>query len=139
LQLLLALPVQSFSCPSPAGLMAIFYCLRFETPPTWRAKFTYLYPPATGWPSYTPRHQVPFRCLLQLAGLQWRYLTPPSRRKHTLYSWQGMCTAPLNSNGRGMDPHRKYHSSIVAHVFVSAGTCLPRRCLEMGSILGGVT
>jgi hypothetical protein len=23
-------------------------------PPTWRARFPYLYPPGTGWPSYTP-------------------------------------------------------------------------------------
>jgi hypothetical protein len=25
-----------------------------ETPPTWRARSPYLYPPGTGWPSYTP-------------------------------------------------------------------------------------
>jgi hypothetical protein len=31
-----------------------------ETPPTWRARFPYLYPPGTGWPSYTPGHWVPF-------------------------------------------------------------------------------
>jgi hypothetical protein len=29
-------PVQSFSAPSPAGLMTIFYCLRFETPQTFQ-------------------------------------------------------------------------------------------------------
>jgi hypothetical protein len=38
-------PAQSFSGPSPAGLMIIFYCLKFETPPTWRARFPYLHPP----------------------------------------------------------------------------------------------
>jgi hypothetical protein len=27
-----------------------------ETAPTWRARSPYLYPPGTGWPSYTPRH-----------------------------------------------------------------------------------
>jgi hypothetical protein len=32
-------PVQSFLGPSPAGLMTIFYCLRFETPSTWRTRF----------------------------------------------------------------------------------------------------
>jgi hypothetical protein len=26
-------PAQSFSGPSPAGLLTVFYCLRFETPP----------------------------------------------------------------------------------------------------------
>jgi hypothetical protein len=34
--------------------MTIFYCLRLETPPTWGARSLYLYPPGTGWPSYTP-------------------------------------------------------------------------------------
>jgi hypothetical protein len=38
----------------------IVYCLRFETPITWRARFLYLYPPGTGWPSYPSRHWVPF-------------------------------------------------------------------------------
>jgi hypothetical protein len=52
-------PAQWFSGPSPAGLM-IFYCLRFETPPTWRTRSLYLYTPGKGWPSYTPRHWVPF-------------------------------------------------------------------------------
>jgi hypothetical protein len=33
---------------------------RFETPPTWRAESSYLYPPGRGWPSYTPKHLVPF-------------------------------------------------------------------------------
>jgi hypothetical protein len=28
--------------------------------PTWRARSPYLYPPGTGWPSYTQRHWVPF-------------------------------------------------------------------------------
>jgi hypothetical protein len=51
-------PAQSFLGPSLAGLMTIFYCLGFETPPTWRARSPYLYPPGTGLPSYTPRHSV---------------------------------------------------------------------------------
>jgi hypothetical protein len=38
--------------------MTIFYCLRFETPPAWRARSPYLYPPGTGWPGYTPRHST---------------------------------------------------------------------------------
>jgi hypothetical protein len=59
LQLLLVSPAQSILGPSPAGFVTIFYCLRFETPPTWRARSPYLYPPETGWPSYNPRHWVP--------------------------------------------------------------------------------
>jgi hypothetical protein len=38
--------------------MTTFYCLRFETPPTWRARCPYLYPPGIGWPDYNPRHWV---------------------------------------------------------------------------------
>jgi hypothetical protein len=40
--------------------MTTFYCLRFETLPTWRTRYPYLYPLGTGWPSYTHRHWVPF-------------------------------------------------------------------------------
>jgi hypothetical protein len=52
-------PAQSFSDPHSTGPMTIFYSLRFETPPTWRARSAYLYPPGTRWPSYIPRHLVP--------------------------------------------------------------------------------
>jgi hypothetical protein len=58
------------------GLMTTFYCLRFETPPTWRVRSPYLYPSGTGWSTYIPRHWVPFRRLLRLSGLRWRYATP---------------------------------------------------------------
>jgi hypothetical protein len=55
-------PAQSFSGTSPAELMTTFYCLRFETLPTWRTRSPYLsiYPPGTGWPGYSPRYWVPF-------------------------------------------------------------------------------
>jgi hypothetical protein len=43
-----------------AGLMIIFYSLRFDTPPTWSARSAHLYSPGTGWPSYNVRHWVPF-------------------------------------------------------------------------------
>jgi hypothetical protein len=59
LQFLLAL-TSAFTGPSHAGLMTIFYCLRFETPTTWKAKSPYLYPQGTGWPSYTPKQWAPF-------------------------------------------------------------------------------
>jgi hypothetical protein len=35
--------------------MTIFYCLKFETPPTWRTRSPYLYPPGTGWPGLNPQ------------------------------------------------------------------------------------
>jgi hypothetical protein len=53
-------PVQLLSGPNSAGFMTTLYCLRFMTPPTWRTRSPYLYSPGTGWPSYTPRHWVPF-------------------------------------------------------------------------------
>jgi hypothetical protein len=45
-----------------------------ESPPTWKARFPYLYPSGTRWPSYTPGRWVR---LLRLAGLRWRYSNPP--------------------------------------------------------------
>jgi hypothetical protein len=51
---------QSFWGPSPEGFMITFYCLRFDTPPTWRARSLHIYPPETRWPSYTHRHWIPF-------------------------------------------------------------------------------
>jgi hypothetical protein len=31
-----------------------------SSPSTWRTRSLYLCPPVTGWPSYTPRHRIPF-------------------------------------------------------------------------------
>jgi hypothetical protein len=42
------------------GSESVFYCLKFETPPPWRPRSPYSFPPGTGWPSYAPRHRVPF-------------------------------------------------------------------------------
>jgi hypothetical protein len=53
-------PAQSFLSPGPAGFMTLVYCLRFETPPTWRVSLPYLYPSGIGWPSYTTKYWVPF-------------------------------------------------------------------------------
>jgi hypothetical protein len=67
----------AFSGLSPAGLMTIFYCIKFETPSTWKIRFLYLFPPGTGWTSYTPGTGYPFCRLLRLAGLRWRYSNQP--------------------------------------------------------------
>jgi hypothetical protein len=40
-----ASPQQSFSGPSPSGLTTIFYCLKFDAPPNWRARFSHFSPP----------------------------------------------------------------------------------------------
>jgi hypothetical protein len=60
LQLLLARVSAVILGPCRAGLMTTFYCLRFETPLSWRVGSPYLHPPGTGWASYTPRHWVFF-------------------------------------------------------------------------------
>jgi hypothetical protein len=121
LQLLLAFASAVIQGPSPAKLITIFYCLRFGTRPTWRARSQYLYPlgtvwpsctlrhwvhyhillsqirdspncrarspylypPGIGWPSYTQRNGFPFRRLLRLAGLRWRYSNQPPRGRLT--------------------------------------------------------
>jgi hypothetical protein len=42
----------SLGCP--------YFTVSSETPPTWRVRLPYLYPPGTGWSSYTSGHWVPF-------------------------------------------------------------------------------
>jgi hypothetical protein len=77
-------PAQSFLAPSTAGLVTIFYCLRFENPPTWRTRSPYLYPPKTGWPNYTPRHWFPFS-------------SPPTTRRATMEVFE-----PASTRGNRM-------------------------------------
>jgi hypothetical protein len=57
----------------------------------------------------------PFRRLLRLTGLRWRYSNPLPT------------VQPITSRH---GPHRKHRSSIFTWVFVAAGTCLLSRCLE---------
>jgi hypothetical protein len=42
------------------------------------------------------------------------------RRKHGLYCWRGVFSAPLHSNCGGAEPHRNHRSSIVARVYCLA-------------------
>jgi hypothetical protein len=68
-------PAQSFSGPSPAELTTIFYCLRFEIPPTWRVMpGPYLFISSRNRVAQLhPSSGFPFRHLLRLAGLRRRY------------------------------------------------------------------
>jgi hypothetical protein len=93
---------QSFLGLSPAGLMTIFHHLRFETPPTWRARSLYLHPPGTGWLGYL-RHRVPFKSPQTTAGLWWRYLNlPPHGSQGVMqklcYDWQSVRQSVLVSS-----------------------------------------
>jgi hypothetical protein len=52
-------------------------------PPTWRTRSLYLCPLVTKWPNYTPGIGFPFRRLLRLAVLRWRYFNPPAHGNYT--------------------------------------------------------
>jgi hypothetical protein len=109
-------PAHSFFSPSPTGLVTIFYCLKFETPQTWRARSPYLYPPQIGWLSYTSRHWVPVSSPFQYIYTPWVpfRIRPPSDR---------IGNVSYNS------------SSIVARLFIAADTYLPRCCLAVTAFL----
>jgi hypothetical protein len=68
---------QSLSGPTPAGLVTIFYCLKFETPqpsgPDPRIYITQKH----GGPVIPPDIGFPFYRLLLLVGLLWRHSNPP--------------------------------------------------------------
>jgi hypothetical protein len=72
-----SLTAQSFLGPSPAGLVTIFYCLRFETPQPGGPGPRISIPQEQGGPVIPPGTGFPFRRLLRLAGLRWRYSKPP--------------------------------------------------------------
>jgi hypothetical protein len=132
-------PAPTFLGPSPAGLVAIFYCLRFETPPTWRARSPYLYLPGTGWPSYTPRHWVPFS-------------SPTTTRRATMEVFEPASTRVELSNSSTIfsyilsvrTTHRKHVSCVRLRVHWSVGSAgsgaddienTPHLLLHVGSCL----
>lgn len=83
---------QSISDPSPDGLTAIFYTLRFETPPIWSTRSQDLYLTATRWPGYVLRHLVAFssppttpRATVELLELVFARVRKFSNAKFTPY------------------------------------------------------
>jgi hypothetical protein len=110
-------------------------------------------PQEQGGPIIPPGIGFPFRCLLRLAGLRWRYSTPPPHGYWFLiYDWTTYSYIVSRRIHRKhircpavdiWEPYRRYlficccicsvlHSKgshpIVACVFVAAGMCLPTRC-----------
>jgi hypothetical protein len=73
--------------------MTIFYCLRFDTLWTWRARSLYLYHPGTGCPSYTPGTGFLFRRLLRLTGLRRKY-SKQSQSRSRIQSYFTTCSLP---------------------------------------------
>jgi hypothetical protein len=84
----------------------------------WRVRSPYFYPPGTWRPGFTPKHWVPFRRLLWLAGrgirtgLHTGYSTPESSDQISLYSVCTDTTEDTTSN----------NSSIAAWVIVTTVT-----------------
>jgi hypothetical protein len=91
--------------------LTIFFCLRFESPPTWRAKSVYLYPPGTGSPSYTPRHGVPFS-------------SPPTTRRATVEVFQ---SPSLYTSSPSTD-YTENIFSVMACSLVAGVTTYPQSC-----------
>jgi hypothetical protein len=114
----LSSPVQLFSGSSP-------YCLRFETPPTWRARSPYLYPPGRRWLSYNPQA---LSSLFVVSFDSQGYGGDVGTRLHTgswssLYNLDTDCTENTASN----------ISSTAACVSVAVITWrLLSHCLEIG-------
>jgi hypothetical protein len=87
LQLLVAL-ASAFSGPSPAGLMITFYTASDSRLPQPGGQGPRIYiPQEYSGPVTPPGTGFPFGRLLRLAGLRWRYPTPPplgllTHRKH---------------------------------------------------------
>jgi hypothetical protein len=116
--------------------MTIFYCLRFQTSPTWRARSPYLYPPGRVWRSYTSRHWVPFsspsttrRATVCRKG--YRYPeggSPRMRRFHlNILASVVLLITPVLGPSRG----RRFLQHLYCCICTAAAvTCLPSRFLE---------
>jgi hypothetical protein len=103
-------PAQSFSDPSPARLTTMFYCLRFETPPTWKTRSPYLYPPGAGWPSYTTRHWIPFPSPLATRRATVELFEPAFTRVRTDFLYNADTDHIQNTTSSS--------SSVVAFVYI---------------------
>jgi hypothetical protein len=79
-----------------------YFAVSSETPPTWRARFPYLYPPGTGWPSYTPGHWVPFLSSLTTRRDYGIFVKPIAYSTHITHT---------------LSVHYKYHSRVQKIVF----------------------
>jgi hypothetical protein len=104
--------------------MTIFHCLRFETPPAWRARSPYLHSPGTGCPVihpealgslfvasyYSQGYGGGFRPVLHTGS--------PNNHFSLTEQKTPLPTVPL-----------------LSHLSVAAWTCLPWRCLETDIVL----
>jgi hypothetical protein len=111
-----------------------YFTVSSETPPTWRARSLYLYPPGTGWPSYTPGHWGPFLSPLptrraQNGSLVYPNSYPMGTGGLILRGWNGRSVKPITyhqlvSRSRKrvsihLLPHKSsWHSALSAFTFI---------------------
>jgi hypothetical protein len=77
LQLLLSLASAVILRSESRGFMIIVYCLKFEAPQPGVPGHRIYIPQEQGGPVIPPDTGLPFYGLIRLAGLRWRYSTPP--------------------------------------------------------------
>jgi hypothetical protein len=111
-------PAQSYSGPSRVGLVTIFYCLRLETSLS-----------VASYDSQGYGRGIRPRLHAGHKALTWG-LRPDFYR---LFLTELFFITTLHRPNRR---HRVNNSSIVACIFVAAGTCLPSRCLAMNVYSG---
>jgi hypothetical protein len=113
-----------------------YFTLRFETPPTWRARSPYLYLPGTGWPRYTPRHCIPLSPPPPARRAKVKVFDPTSTRvtsncRACNTSARTTQKTPFPNNSSIVTElfisslHRNCSSSIFACVYFSGGNYLP--------------
>jgi hypothetical protein len=79
-------------------LQALYWvgCHHRAQPPPWMTRPPYLWPPETGWPSYTPGHWVPILVVFyDTHELRWDYSYPPVTHGKV---WQIMCINMFDSD-----------------------------------------
>jgi hypothetical protein len=98
-----ALPEQLLSGPSSAEPVTILYYLIWEAQPGWPGSCIYI-PREQGGPVILLGTEFPFRRLLQLAGLRWRFSNPPP---HGYYVW-GYVSTKLSLYWRAQQLHSSF-------------------------------
>jgi hypothetical protein len=86
--------------------MDIFYCFRLGIALTWRARSPRLYPPRNRLEQVYPLSlDSPFRHLLRLLGLLWRYFTRFHIYTKSVRTSQETHYVRLHGAGRGKNHH----------------------------------
>jgi hypothetical protein len=102
LQFLLDLASAFILRSDSTGLMTTLYSLRFESPPTWSARSPYLYPPGTGYSSYTYFFTFNTYCISDTTRIAWKHSVRQFICCCLCIHWRGnMFAKPLPGNLEG--------------------------------------